>query len=238
MKTITTQKDIVYGGKPSLNFDIYQPIEPSGNKPLILLIHGGGFENGSKEQPFYVAMSRTVAENGYPAVCLNYTLTNPSVCPAPQALDIAMKDVLAAISYIRRDPMLGELAKKGMVLLGDSAAGAIVVNIALDFGKELGIVGCVNMWGGMRSETAPTPWGGDVYWKEIEPVRAPAFLVLHGTADSIAGYDVSTRFKAALDRKAVPNFLIPLEGAEHYPEERVEDILRFVLEFLKQVSCS
>lgn len=217
-------------------FDVYIPEPSQEQRPLVMLIHGGGFENGDKEQPFYVAMSREIARNGYPAVCLNYTLSNPAVCPASKALETAVGDISAAIGYIQRHSDLKTLAQNGIVLLGDSAGGAIVVKLSLDYGKAVGIVGCVDLWGGMRSESASTPWGGEVYSGAIDPSRAPVFLLLHGTADSIAGYDVSLCLKEKLDRQAVPNVLLPLEGAEHYPEERVDEILQYVLLFLSQIT--
>lgn len=230
------KKDISYGDKSSHVFDAYIPEQDQGKKPMVLLIHGGGFENGDKEQPFYVAMSREIARNGYPAVCLNYTLSNPNICPASKALKTAMEDISLAIGYIQRYSDLKSLTRNGLVLLGDSAAGAIVVNLSLDYGKTVGIVGCVDLWGGMRSESASTPWGGEVYSGAIDPSRAPVFLLLHGTADSIAGYEASLCLKKKLDRQVVPNVLLPLEGAEHYPEERVDEILQYVFLFLSHIT--
>lgn len=233
---MTIEKNITYGDKSCHVFDAYIPEQDQGKKPMVLLIHGGGFENGDKEQPFYVTMSREIARNGYPAACLNYTLSNPAVCPALKALETAAGDIAAAIGYIQRHAVLKGLARNGIVLLGDSAAGAIVVKLSLDYGKAVGIVGCVDLWGGMRSESASTPWGGEVYSGPIDPSRAPVFLILHGTADSIAGYEVSLSLKEKLDRQAVPNVLLPLEGAEHYPEEHVGEILQYVILFLRQIT--
>lgn len=61
MRTITVKKNLLYQESPPLALDAYLPAEMEREKPLVLLIHGGGFENGDKEQPFYVKLSEEIA---------------------------------------------------------------------------------------------------------------------------------------------------------------------------------
>jgi acetyl esterase/lipase len=225
-------KDIDYQGSPALKMDAYLPEKGKNNTPIIL-VHGGGFENGDKSQDLYEKMSKAFANKGYAAFCINYTLVKLSETTPDDARIGAVKDVMTAISYIKKHSKDYQINPDKIILLGDSAGGAIVVYTALEYGKLSGIAACIDLWGGMPVNSVDnTPWGGDVYAKAINANKAVPFLIMHGTGDSVAGYNVSERLSAQLSEKDIKNKLIPLENAEHYPENLGDTIINNILTFL------
>lgn len=84
---INVSKDVVYGKglqheswgskqaeEMDLLLDVYAPDNNSNNRPAILLIHGGGFKGGSKEQTKIVSMLKYFATRGWVAFSINYRL--------------------------------------------------------------------------------------------------------------------------------------------------------------------
>lgn len=80
----------------TLDLDVCTPAEPTGADPAVVLIHGGGFNQGSKDDEGIQNLCVWFAENGYVAVPVTYRLS-PAVYPAP------LEDVQAAVAWLR-DP--------------------------------------------------------------------------------------------------------------------------------------
>ena len=57
-----------------LKLDIYNPRNNFFNRPVMVLIHGGGFRNGSKEKLPFVEMSTFFASRGWVVFTINYRL--------------------------------------------------------------------------------------------------------------------------------------------------------------------
>lgn len=82
--TITTETDIEYGTavnfagvQKTLEMDISYPtddIVPSCGRPLALIIHGGAWAAGSKEDGNIVRMRKDFAKRGYVTAAINYRL--------------------------------------------------------------------------------------------------------------------------------------------------------------------
>lgn len=234
--TFAVRKDVVYQTDPAIAFDAYIPERASADKPMVILVHGGGFENGDKGQDFFVKMAGAIAETGCPAVSANYTLVRLEETPAEQARANAIAELGRLMDYLLAHADEFAFRSGKFVILGDSASGAIVINMALDIGRDRDIVGCVCMWPGMPSQTAATPWGGDVYTGVPDKRRAPELLLMHGTADSIASYDNSVRLMTLLDAVEIGYRFVPIEGAEHYAEDRADEIIPEILRFLRGLS--
>ena len=57
-----------------LKLDVYIPKNDFSNRPIIVLIHGGGFRVGSKEKPPFIAMSNFFTARGWVVFNINYRL--------------------------------------------------------------------------------------------------------------------------------------------------------------------
>ena len=84
---VNVQRDVIYGYGLShdsfnlenpmqipLKLDIYTPKNDFSNRPIVVLIHGGGFRGGSKEKPPFIAMSNFFAARGWVVFNINYRL--------------------------------------------------------------------------------------------------------------------------------------------------------------------
>ncbi len=84
---VNVQRDVIYGYGLShdsfnlenpkqipLKLDVYTPENVFSNRPIVVLIHGGGFRGGSKEKPPFIAMSNFFATRGWVVFNINYRL--------------------------------------------------------------------------------------------------------------------------------------------------------------------
>src|SRR5690625_2220809 len=92
---ITIENNIVFGktDKEYLTADVYKPIK--GEKlPVLILIHGGGFESGSKEK--YNEWGPYLAKQGFVTMSINYRLATPLYSSWPGIID----DVWSAVNWL------------------------------------------------------------------------------------------------------------------------------------------
>ena len=78
-------------GDRELLADLYLPKKSTGNEPLILCIHGGGWSRGNKKQCPAVAM----VKDGYAVASIQYRLTGEAAFPAQ------IEDCKAAVRWLR-----------------------------------------------------------------------------------------------------------------------------------------
>lgn len=100
--------------------DIYQPTkEAAAPRPVVLFIHGGSWDSGSKNDILYKAIGRRLAKNGFVGVVISYRLA-PKVLVPQQADDCAraLAWTVAHISEYGGDP-------SHLVLMGHSAGGGL-----------------------------------------------------------------------------------------------------------------
>lgn len=82
-------------GHPRHTLDLYLPANsrPQEKIPLIIWIHGGGWQKGSKD---LIARNSFVLEQGFALASINYRLSSEAIFPAQ------IHDCKAAIRYLRR----------------------------------------------------------------------------------------------------------------------------------------
>ncbi|MBO5585620.1 MAG: alpha/beta hydrolase [Bacteroidaceae bacterium] len=93
-KKITVTENIAYRTDvgPSTVLDLAQPqFGPQTNRPAILIIHGGGWSAGSKNDMVYRTLMIDYALKGYVVCNMNYRLTQEAPLPA------CIEDVRCAI---------------------------------------------------------------------------------------------------------------------------------------------
>ena len=107
---IVVHEDVQYGEamgyrgqREKLLLDLYLPEgDAEGNRPAVMLIHGGGFGHGDKQQDLYVAMAGKFARRGYVALSIDYRLVNPKNQDKAEAvLDTAVADALTALEWLK-----------------------------------------------------------------------------------------------------------------------------------------
>ncbi len=122
-----------------LSLELYRPVSPLKPSPLVLVVHGGSWQSGSRLE--LDPLSRYLAARGYAVASVDYGLAPRSTFPGP------VEDVRDALAYLRRNAADLSLDASRVVLLGRSAGGQIALSAAHDPDPLPGIKGVINFYG-------------------------------------------------------------------------------------------
>ena len=239
------ENDIQYGIavndqsiEQTLLMDMYYSEGSNSNekKPVVVLVHGGGFIEGDKKQALYVRMAERFAKAGYVSFSVNYRLITQGKINIT-VLDNAVSDLFAAIHWILMHSEEYGVDPNKIIIAGDSAGGAIVVNAAYsDSGKSL-IKGCINLWGGLcfsRINECANQWNEPVnYYPVTQDV--PPTCIVHGDKDKLVPFRTSEDLANELMRLGVYYELHVFQGAPHYPEKMAYKFIPIMIKFANKI---
>ncbi len=110
-------KDVEYGPHGVGNrLDLYLPPKADAPTPLVIWIHGGGWEAGNKDNPPGLGLLK----KGYALASLNYRLSQEAKFPAQ------IEDCKAAIRFLRANAKKYNLDPDHFGVWGESAGGHLV----------------------------------------------------------------------------------------------------------------
>lgn len=120
-------KDLPYPNENGNTFDLYIPagLDPEQEQHLILFIHGGSFNSGSKDDGEIYC--KFYASHGYIAASVDYTLQTQGL---DATIDVMNREILQAVDSI------GQITENigyhitGMAPFGVSAGGTLAMNLA------------------------------------------------------------------------------------------------------------
>lgn len=118
------------GQTVSLQLDLFLP--PAGDpaaRPTLVLVHGGGFHSGSRENFFGTA--REYARRGFVTAAISYRL-QPNDTPEEQlvAASNAIDDSMEAVRWLKANAAAYDIDTTRIGVLGLSAGGAIALALA------------------------------------------------------------------------------------------------------------
>ncbi|MGB0907017.1 MAG: alpha/beta hydrolase [Maricaulaceae bacterium] len=153
-KTFELLKNIPYGEHVRQKFDLYTPTSPKANSPVLVYIHGGSWDSGSKG--LYKFLAEGFTSEGLTVAALNYRLYPDAIYP--DMLTDSAKGVAAVAERFPDRPLM---------LVGHSAGAYNTLMLALygDFLTEAGVDLCTRI-SGVVSLAAPTgiiPLGEEPY---------------------------------------------------------------------------
>lgn len=122
---------------PSQYLDLYLPNTP-GKKPLLVLVHGGGFLYGDSQTRQVEWMYHYFRQRGYACASLNYRLAQEAPWPA------AIEDVKAAVRFLRANAASYGIDESRIALWGESAGGYLAAMAAVTDDNTLGGVPYLN----------------------------------------------------------------------------------------------
>ncbi len=123
----------------TLQLDFYSPKKDTVQKrPLLLLVHGGGFASGKKDNPLEEEFCTQMAYKGYAVASISYHLTRKGKsfgcdCPAEEKVTTfrtATEDVLNAVNYLVDRKNTLKIDPRKIILAGSSAGAEAVLNTA------------------------------------------------------------------------------------------------------------
>jgi|SRR5579875_487758 len=233
-------RDLAYvpGGHERQKLDLYLPKNAAGPLPLVVWIHGGGWQAGSKEStPALFLLGK-----GYAVASINYRLSQHATFPAQ------IEDCKAAIRWLRAHAKEYNLDPQHVGVWGGSAGGHLVALLGTANNlKEWDTLGgntdqssrvqAVCDWFGptdftriaVANQRASGPvsrlLGGPVAEnmdkaKKASPITHvssddPPFLIMHGADDKTVPPEQSEIFAEALKKAGVEVTLKILPGAGH-----------------------
>ena len=117
--------DLPYASlSPAQQLDIYLPDEGEGPFPVIMHIHGGGFEFGDKRDVHVLPYLKGLAR-GYAVVSVNYRLSGEAIFPA------GLQDIKASIRWLRANRESYHLDTDWIAACGGSAGGNYAAMVCL-----------------------------------------------------------------------------------------------------------
>lgn len=121
-------EDIAYGEGERRRFDLYVPDGVEADTPLVVFLHGGSWDSGSKD--IYRFLGQSVTAEGFILAVPNYRLYPETVFPG------FVEDGAAALAAIDRAMSEGRhgvpAGRHPLVLMGHSAGAQIAALLAFD----------------------------------------------------------------------------------------------------------
>jgi acetyl esterase/lipase len=240
------RKDVEYGrpgGKPLL-LDLHVPDGP-GPFPAAILVHGGGFDEGSKST-YVRPLFEPLAEAGFAWFSIDYRLA-PEVRFPQQG-----EDVDTAIRWVKAHAEEYHVDARKLALIGESAGGFLVNYAGTHYTPATKVAAVVDFYGpseygklaelrrdhperfNMASINRHAAHGGGIHYFGLEQLDAagirrlhsisplaavhkgmPPFLVIQGNKDDQVAYEQSSEFCDAMHKAAVSCEMIVIEGGGH-----------------------
>jgi arylformamidase len=120
-KIIPTFADIPYGTNPLQKIDVYLPQIATQNMPILVMVHGGGWNRGDKDKGAALQNKVPYYNNkGFIVISVNYRLS-PEANPVEQAYDIGK-----ALTFIQANALTWSGDSSKVVLMGHSAGAHLV----------------------------------------------------------------------------------------------------------------
>lgn len=130
---IVIDQDLVYGkgGDVELKLDLARPKEGEGPFPGLVLIHGGGWAGGNRQD--FKPLMQQAAERGYVAVTVTYRLTQPDPVtklgkvPFPAQIE----DCKCAVRWLKANAQKYHVDRDHIGVGGASAGGHLSLLVGL-----------------------------------------------------------------------------------------------------------
>lgn len=211
-----------------LMLDVYRPTGVEGNRPVVLMVHGGSWQAGSRTEarPF----GEFLAERGYAVVAMDYRLVPAATFPAQ------IDDVRAAASWVQANAKQYRFDTAHIIAMGASAGGQLAALLAVQpVANVPKVVGVVDFFGPMDFTAVPPNLAAEMVvqaylgasrqqnpkiYVDASPITYvtaddPPFLIFHGTKDQVVPYNQSERMARALEAAGVPETFFPLTDIGH-----------------------
>lgn len=218
-----------YSGELALD---YYPAMGRKNAPCVILVHGGGWDGGTRTELAH--FNHWLARQGYAVAAIDYRLAPKSIWPAQR------EDVLSAIAFLKANAARLSLDPTRLVLLGRSAGGNIAqaVGYTADDPAIRGVIALYSpadlhfAWRYAREddvlkspvllkqflggppETARAAYDTASGYLHVTKTTPPTLLI-HGEIDTLVWHRQSERLAARLAEQQVPHVFVSLPWATH-----------------------
>lgn len=240
-----------------LQLDLYRPASATGKVPIVMVIHGGGWMMGKREEMGMIC--EAFAKKGVAAATISYRLAPKSKWPA------MLEDCYGAQEFLVKNADKYGLDRSRMALAGGSAGAHLALLTAMrpatEGAKPVAVRAVLNVYGptdleqdfpeDLRKTVALNVVGkplaalGDGA-KQMSPLNfvsadAPPIFTIHGEADALVPIRQSERLDEAMKRKGRTHVFRRVPGLGHGFDFKnsacvlaLQDGIDFVVKRLKQ----
>jgi acetyl esterase/lipase len=227
--------DLVFStpqGFRPLRLDLYRPGGAVQSRPLVIYIHGGGWQSGHTRHSGafenWPGVLAALAAKGYVVASVEYRLSGEARFPA------AIDDVRAAIRWLRSRAAEFGIDPTRAVVWGGSAGGQLAALAAMQCERrtaehESDCVQGLIAWYGIFdfgslgepvADSAPARYLGSADRAAASPIAFvdatdPPVLLIHGVKDQTVPIQQSRDFLARLKAKGVSASLIEIADVDH-----------------------
>jgi acetyl esterase/lipase len=225
-----------------LLLDLYLPKGPGRPLPVVIWIHGGGWQGGNKEKPLVLPMAKL----GFAIASISYRLSSRATFPAQ------IHDCKAAVRWVRANALKYQLDPDKIGVAGISAGGhlAALLGTTADHPEiegEEGITGVSSRVQAVVDYCGPSNFltldkmpevnpnltevifrflGGPIARKmDLARLASPVFhisrqacpfYIVHGELDPVVPLSQSVELNDALKKAGVPSELNVVKGGRHW----------------------
>lgn len=249
--------DVVYKNVNSENtrMDIYYPLNPQAPVPVVINMHGGGWNHGYKEDQggFNLYFNRS-----YAVANVEYRMTGEATAPA------AVEDVRGAMMYLLNHAKELNIDPMKIIFQGGSAGGHLALisgylennplydNDCVLYGGNYKIMAVIDKYGpadlnNFMFYTSLVNWLGphstdQNFINSISPINyvnanTPPTYIIHGDADPTVPYSQSVTLHNALEAAGVKNQFttVPDGGHGGFPDAYNTQMENEIKAFLTEV---
>lgn len=236
--------------------DIYLPSKDSEPTPVVINIHGGGWNHGVKESQ---TGFNTFFKIGFAVANIEYRLTGQATAPA------AVEDTRCALIYLVKNAKALNIDVNKIVIMGGSSGGHLALMggllgndhkfdgncTGLENIKVAAIIdkyGITDVWdwgyGTNITSKSATRWLGErsndkKFAMSVSPItyvtkNSPPTFIVHGDADPTVPYQQSVDLHKKFVEAGVKTEFITVQGGGHgkFEKEKNSEINKKIADFL------
>lgn len=235
-ENVSAHSDLTYltVGNKELKLDLYSPKTMAKPAPLVVLIHGGCWMDGTRKEMGFYAVN--LARLGYVTASVSYRLSEEASYPAQ------IEDLRAAIQWLTDHADTYNIDPSRIALLGGSAGGHLVEYLGYaantstkdqpkGSGPKVKAIIPFYGWSDLTDPSVSYQYYMELFlgkkyadapklYEEASPITHvdkgdPATLLLHGTIDTIVPITQSEKLAKKLAANDVPYIYAPFKGGYH-----------------------
>lgn len=238
--------------------DIYLPPNQGAPTPVVINIHGGGWNNGVRQSQTGFS---TFFKMGFAVANISYRLTPEATAPA------AVEDARCALIYLIKNAKELNIDVNKIVVMGGSAGGHLALMAGLlgndrrfdgncPYDGEVKVAaiidkyGITDVWdwgnGPVKSKSAAR-WLGDKandqkFAMSVSPINyvsknSPSVFIVHGDADPVVPYRQSEDLYKKLQKAGVKSVFVTIPGGQHgkFSKEENSEVNKKIAAFIKEL---
>lgn len=235
-ENVSAHLDLTYLtiGTKELKLDLYRPKLTAKPAPLVVIIHGGCWMDGSRKEVGYYAVN--LARRGYVTASVSYRLSEEAPYPA------AVEDIRAATKWLTDHAATYNIDPERIAFMGGSAGGHLTEYLGYSantpttehpqgVGPKVKAIIPFYGWSDLTDPSVNYQYYMELFlgekyadapklYEEASPITHvdkgdPATLLLHGTIDTIVPITQSEKLAKKLETNNVPFVYAPFKGGYH-----------------------